>query len=56
MCLRHEKMAKKLLKVPDDKRLLAILPIGKPTAASSQTGKKPLSEILHREQYGNKTE
>ncbi|MCK4283360.1 MAG: nitroreductase family protein, partial [Candidatus Brocadiae bacterium] len=50
--LRHEDYGKEVLDVPKDRRLLAILPIGKPASPPSQAQKKPLSEILHRERYG----
>ena len=49
--LRHEDYGKAVLGVPDDLRLLAILPIGKPSDAPAQATKKPLGEILHRERY-----
>jgi len=50
--LRHEDYGKGVLGVPDDRRLLAILPIGAPAAPPSQADKKPLAEILHRERHG----
>ncbi len=52
--LKHEKMAKDVLSVPDDRRLLAILPVGKPVADPRQAGKKSLSELVHVNQYGQK--
>ena len=52
--LNHEKMAKDVLGVPDDKRLLAILPVGKPVTDPRQAGKKSLSELVHVNQYGQR--
>jgi len=52
--LRQEDYGKGVLGVPDDRRLLAILPIGAPAAPPSQADKKPLAEILHRERYGQR--
>ncbi len=52
--LRHEKMAKDVLDVPDDSRLLAILPIGKAAGSQRQAEKKPLSQLVHYERYGRK--
>jgi nitroreductase len=50
--LHHEDYGKEVLGVPADKRLLAILPIGKPASPPAQAQKKPLEGILHRERYG----
>lgn len=50
--LRHEDYGKEVLGVPEGLRLLAILPIGKPTSPPGQAEKKPLSEITHRDRYG----
>jgi len=52
--LRHEDYGKGVLGVPQDRRLLAILPIGEPATPPSQADKKPLAEILHRERYGQR--
>ncbi|KPK58614.1 MAG: hypothetical protein AMK73_09130 [Planctomycetes bacterium SM23_32] len=49
--LRHEDYGKQVLGVPADRRLLAILPIGKPTEEPSQAQKRPLEEVLHHERY-----
>ena len=50
--LRHEEHGKGVLGVPPGRRLIAILPIGEAAAEAAQAEKKPLSEVLHREQYG----
>ncbi len=52
--LRHEAYGKEVLGVPDDRRLLAILPIGEAAVEPSQAGKKPLAEILYRDRYGQR--
>jgi len=44
---------KQLLGVPDDKRLLTLVPIGVPVGWPTQE-KKPLAEVLHWERYGNR--
>ena len=50
--LANEDYGKGVLGVPAEKRLIAVLPIGKPAAPPAQAARKPLSEILHRERYG----
>jgi hypothetical protein len=42
------------LGVPDDLRLLTLIPIGVPTHWP-EGEKKPLEEVLHWEKYGGKT-
>ncbi len=51
--LPHEEEFKKLLGVPDDRRLLTLVPIGVPVEWPTQQ-KKPLAEVLHWEKYGTK--
>jgi len=48
----QEEHGKRVLSVPAQLRLLAILPIGRPAGEVSQAQKKPLSEIAHIEAYG----
>jgi nitroreductase len=50
--LRHEDWVKELLGVPEDRRLIILLPIGKPAATPVQKEKRPLDEIVHSERYG----
>ena len=50
--LQNEDYGREVLGVPADRRLLAVLPIGKPAAPPAQAQKKPLAEVLHRERYG----
>jgi len=52
--LMHEAYGKEVLGVPANKRLLAVLPVGKPVEAAAQAAKKPLTEVLHRERYGQR--
>jgi nitroreductase len=52
--LQNEAYGKEVLGVPADKRLLAVLPIGKPAQPVAQAQKKPLKDILHRERYGRR--
>ena len=52
--LKQEQWAKKLLGVPDDRRLIILLPIGKPAAAPVQKAKKPLADIAYSERYGDR--
>ncbi len=48
--LPREEEFKKLLGVPDDKRLLTLVPIGVPTEWPT-IEKKPLEEVIHWERY-----
>ena len=50
--LRMEAEAKEILAVPDNLRLLAILPIGKPAGTAAQKEKKPLADIAYANRYG----
>ncbi|MFW6279727.1 MAG: nitroreductase family protein, partial [Planctomycetota bacterium] len=52
--LRHENMAKSVLEVPGDQRLLAILPIGEPAGEPHQAEKKTMDEVLHVNRYGRR--
>lgn len=49
--LPREEEFKKLLNIPEEKRLLTLVPIGMPVGWPSKE-KKPLSEVLHWEKYG----
>ena len=48
--LPHEEVFKELLGVPDNRRLLTLVPIGVPVEWPTQT-KKPLAEVLHWEKF-----
>ena len=52
--LRKEGYGKAVLGIPEDRRLLAILPVGKPAGQPRQADKKPLGEITYLDRYGNK--
>lgn len=52
--LRKEDEAKQILGVPETKRLIVLLPIGKAAAPGSQASKKPLTEITYYNKYGQK--
>ena len=52
LVLQNEDYGRGVLGVPADKRLLAVIPIGKPSGVPHQAPKKPLEEVLHRERYG----
>ncbi|MFW6163354.1 MAG: nitroreductase family protein [Planctomycetota bacterium] len=54
--LRREEWAKEHLGVPDHLRLIILLPIGKPAASPAQAAKKPLSDLVHYERYGESKE
>jgi len=51
--MRNEQFGKKVLDVPDELRLVAILPIGKAAGQASQASKKPLEEVVHYGSYGS---
>lgn len=50
--IKEEPFARNLLGVPDSKRLIILLPVGKAPQETPQADKKPLEEILWRETYG----
>ena len=52
--LRAEDEHKKTLGVPENLRLMVVLPIGAPAERVAQASKRPLEEMVHYEQYGNK--
>jgi nitroreductase len=51
--LPREEEFKALLGVPDNRRLLTLVPIGVPVEWPEKE-KKPLSEVIHWEKYGSK--
>ena len=51
--LPREEAFKDLLDVPDERRLLTLVPIGVPVAWPTKD-KKPLEDVLHWEKYGSK--
>ncbi|HUT23725.1 MAG TPA: nitroreductase family protein [Sumerlaeia bacterium] len=52
--LPHEEWAKELLGVPKERRLYALLPVGKAAKEGQGPAKRPLAEIVHFETYGRK--
>ena len=48
--LPHEEAFKDLLGVPEEKRLLTLIPIGVPVGWPTRE-KKPLDEVIHWERY-----
>jgi hypothetical protein len=52
--LQHEDYGKEVLQVPKDRRLLAILPLGKPAAPPKQADKKDASSITYLNRYGSR--
>ncbi len=46
----HEAELKELLGIPDDKRLMTLVPVGVPVAWPDQD-KKPLEDVIHWEKY-----
>lgn len=51
--LRREAWAKEVLGVPHHLRLIIFLPIGRPAAPPEQAPKKPLSDLVHYERFGD---
>lgn len=51
--LRAEQEHKKVLGVPENLRLMVVLPIGKAAEPVAQAPKRPLPEVVHWERYGN---
>jgi nitroreductase len=54
--LRAEEDHKHVLGVPENLRLMIVLPVGEATEPVEQAPKRPLAEMVHREQYGTKAE
>jgi len=52
--LRAEADHKRVLGVPEEMRLMVLLPIGAAKKPVPQATKRPLVEMLHRDRYGNK--
>ena len=50
--LRAEAQHKQTLGVPDNLRLMVVLPIGAAAEPTAQAPKRPLAEIVHWERYG----
>jgi len=50
--LKHEEWVKELLGIPEEPRLIILLPIGKPAVTPVQKEKRPLEDIAHSERYG----
>lgn len=48
-----EKEIKKLLKIPDPFRIVAMTPLGYPAEKGEDKGRKPLSDILYKNIWGN---
>ena len=53
--LKKEKKMKQLLQVPDEMRLLAILPVGLAAERAEQAPKRPLEDMVHWERYVGET-
>ena len=52
--LPHEDWAKDLLGVPKEKRLYALLPIGKAAKEGAGPPKRSLTDVVHFERYGHR--
>ena len=52
--IRQEQWAKELLGIPEERRLIIMLPVGKPADATAQKEKKPLADIVYSERYANR--
>lgn len=50
--LKHENLAREILAVPEDRRLLAILPVGRPASEPHQAEKNGLEDVMYSDQYG----
>jgi nitroreductase len=51
--LRQEALAKEILAVPADRRLIAVIPIGRPAQEPVQAEKKSMEQVLHWNRYGS---
>ena len=52
--LRQEERWKELLGIPAEMRLMVALPIGEAAGDATQAPKRPLSEMVHYERYGER--
>jgi len=52
--IRQEQWAKELLGIPEESRLIIMLPVGKPADSTAQKEKKALTDITYSERYGNR--
>jgi nitroreductase len=52
--LAQEEWAKELLGVPHDRRLIILLPVGKPATTPVPKEKKPLAHMVYAERYGTR--
>jgi nitroreductase len=52
--LRAEEQYKQVLGVPEEMRLMVLLPIGAADGPAEQAPKRPLAEAVHWERYGNR--
>jgi nitroreductase len=52
--LRREAELKPVLGLPEEMRLIVALPVGHPTQPVTPREKRPLSEMVHRERYGQR--
>jgi nitroreductase len=50
--LPREAELKQMLAVPEELRLMVILPLGKAARPVAQQQKRPLEQVVHRERYG----
>ncbi len=50
----NEMQVKKLLNIPDPYRVVVMTPLGYPAEEGKDKGRKPLSEILYKNTWGNK--
>jgi len=50
----YEKKLKKVLGIPEKKRLYVLLPVGHAKGKAPRPPRKPLAEIVHYEKYGQK--
>ena len=54
--LRQEPLARQILGVPDELRVIAVLPIGHAAKEAHQAEKKPLEAVLHWNRFGRRGE
>jgi nitroreductase len=52
--LRKEDEAKRILRVPETKRLIVLLPVGKAAAPGRQASKRSMEEVIYYNRYGQK--
>jgi nitroreductase len=53
--LAQEQLGKEILEIPEERHLIAILPVGVPAVTPQQSEKKPLNKVVYWNRYGQRS-